>query len=522
MKKLICAVLPVLFGYMLAAQPCDSIEGMERVYGNDYEFSLLAGGKLWPRFNQVLLTPAMHEIFGYEFPMNSGKALLRNGGLLITAKSQAMHPVAATAASRADEFAGSDYYPGPLDENGNIVNDNCNRYDLLWRVKQDDIEEHKKYAQQYNVSSGGRIPVQLIPGGIRRWPAGNNPFAVDARGEPMLVDQLPWVDYDDDGKYDPQKGDYPEIKGSESVWTIYNSAHQPHKTTDGPPVSLEVMQQVYRYDHSGILGNTSFYHFKIENKGLALDSAYIGLQLLRVKPLLQNVRHDTTRKSLFFAPPTVVNSTYPVVAVTRLQGLKKYVYSGGAIVDSVSVQSSNLVNAGYQLSDSAIFERAARGKGKLTPGTCHNVKTLQFVTGPVTILPGKPINLVYAVSTGFCPSSTAPCPDNDCLVAGVDTIIHEFSGHWPTGRKSITDEHRDYMVFPNPAEDKIQIAINNQNRHFSGKATLWSTEGRLVKSVDITGNSPVVDVRHLPAGIYFLRLQSNEMHFPTRKIVIVK
>jgi hypothetical protein len=72
-------------------------------------------------------------------------------------------------------------------------------------------------------------------------------------------------------------------------------------------------------------------------------------------------------------------------------------------------------------------------------------------------------------------------------------------------------------VYPNPATEKITVTINNQNRNTS--AQLCNITGAVVKTIPALYSSPTeISISELPAGIYFLRLNSGKSVF-TKRIV---
>lgn len=120
---------------------------------------------------------------------------------------------------------------------------------------------------------------------IMAWPARNNPYFLDFNGFelPKNRDFAPFKDTDNDGIYNPQKGDFPIVEGIDDsqlpavfLWNIYNDF-------DGSSLSrlgVEVQQTAFVYDcpKDSILHNTMFISYKIINKNaFAIDSVFAGL-----------------------------------------------------------------------------------------------------------------------------------------------------------------------------------------------------------------------------------------------------
>ena len=150
-------------------------------------------------------------------------------------------------------FAGStygpwEYWPGPLDAVGNPPAD-CSVYDRMFRVSATDIADF--------LAGGTPTP------DMEDWP-----YDI---GAPVL---------DGDGvadNYNLSGGDVPEIKGDQMVWWVMNDAGNVKTGSFSKPIGLEIQVSAYGFDQSGPLGYTTFYDYKIINKGSGdLVNAYIG------------------------------------------------------------------------------------------------------------------------------------------------------------------------------------------------------------------------------------------------------
>ncbi|MFC2111445.1 T9SS type A sorting domain-containing protein, partial [Bacteroidota bacterium] len=73
-------------------------------------------------------------------------------------------------------------------------------------------------------------------------------------------------DNDNNGIYDPSFGDYPLIKGDQSIYYIYNDARNIHTETGGSKVNVEIHVMAYAFNCNGPLGNTIFVNYKIYNR----------------------------------------------------------------------------------------------------------------------------------------------------------------------------------------------------------------------------------------------------------------
>lgn len=188
----------------------------------------------------------------YEVPKGSGRhsnfasALwiggLDNGGQL-------------HGAAQTYRQGGVDFWPGPLDTiSGTIDTVTSLNYDKIWKVSYTDINT---FINAFNSGSVVVTPDMLT------WPAkgtGNNSRNL-----------APFVDYNLDGNYNPNDGDYPKIKGDQTLYFIFNDNLATHSTSY-TPMGIEVQGMAYAYGCPTVvsgkpeLNYTTFYDYKIINR----------------------------------------------------------------------------------------------------------------------------------------------------------------------------------------------------------------------------------------------------------------
>lgn len=156
---------------------------------------------------------------------------------------------------------GSDFWPGPLDTISAVTDtSHVMQYDKIWKVSYNDINT---FITQFNL---GNVPLSYTPTpDILSWPAagnGNN-----------TRNMAPFVDVNGNGIYDPMVGgDYPQIKGDETLYYIFNDNFTSHGETNGLPLGVEVHAMAYAYACSAALAGhnelayTTFYDYKIFNR----------------------------------------------------------------------------------------------------------------------------------------------------------------------------------------------------------------------------------------------------------------
>lgn len=190
--------------------------------------------------------------------------------------------------------SGNDYFPGPLDENGETTADICNQWDEQWQVYSTDIETRDANAAATGVdfSKGEELNESLIPSNLMNWPAKNNPY----NALPGNRNMAPFADVDGDGIYNPAKGDYPEIGtikkqlsdgtwnegnshtvADQMIWWVYNDKGNIHTETGGQAIGLEIHTLAFAFKTNDEINDMTFYKYTIYNKATSvLDSAYMG------------------------------------------------------------------------------------------------------------------------------------------------------------------------------------------------------------------------------------------------------
>ncbi|MEM7574157.1 MAG: T9SS type A sorting domain-containing protein [Bacteroidota bacterium] len=72
-------------------------------------------------------------------------------------------------------------------------------------------------------------------------------------------------------------------------------------------------------------------------------------------------------------------------------------------------------------------------------------------------------------------------------------------------------------VFPNPAEDVVDIRLDRNIQ----KVEVYDQQGRLLQTQSADGRQLTLDLGHLPAGVYHLRVIDREEGFYRQKLVLL-
>jgi len=187
----------------------------------------------------------------YEVPAGGGASTMFSQSLWIGGKDAENNLHMAAERYR---IPGADFYSGPVMDS----NAYCEALDMqwhkVWKLSSQDISNHQMHWQDE-----GYEPVE----NIAQWP-GNGDSSL---GQAKLL--APYHDFDKDGRYDPKKGDFPLIKGDQTIFVICNDDRGEHFDSEGLKMGLEVHTLYYAYDDDdSALSYTTFTDQYIINRSV--------------------------------------------------------------------------------------------------------------------------------------------------------------------------------------------------------------------------------------------------------------
>lgn len=147
---------------------------------------------------------------------------------------------------------GKDYYSGPVASSYDSAY--IYRYNHVWKVTAAEIEYHKQNYTKFSYTA---------PHGIAKWP-GNG---LVNNGEAQIL--APFIDLNFNGIYEPNLGEYPEIRGTEMLYTIFNTHRGPNAFSETTTNPIEIHQMVYGFDTVNVPETDKglFISWKIYNRG---------------------------------------------------------------------------------------------------------------------------------------------------------------------------------------------------------------------------------------------------------------
>lgn len=321
-------VLPILLLYFVL--PGTAQVAQQELGHNNLRARFYAdGGLFWDGKNSY-----------FEAPKGSGQHTISAAALWIGGLDAQRN---IRVAAQTYRETGSDFWPGPLDSTGNTDAATSAAYNKVWKVTKLEID---------SFLAGLSVPKSIID-----WPGNGN----SAKGYSAKL--APYVDVDNNGIYEPSKGDYPEIKGDAMLWWVFNDQLKPHTESGALPLGIEVQASAYTYNCADdpLLNNAVFVKYKIINRSKNIyDSVHAGLwadldignnfdDYVGSMPALNsffgynadNNDNDTTvvtlqKDTLFYKG---YDGNLPVQSITFLQGLKNI--SGASLPMSYFIYYNN-------------------------------------------------------------------------------------------------------------------------------------------------------------------------------------
>ena len=227
----------------------------------------------------------------YEVPKNSGIMALFTAALWLGGTD--VNEQLKLAALRYRN--GQDYWTGPLSEVfAETDYETCDAYDRHFITTQDMIREFTSWfelglADQENGTNtqAALHPNYEVPEIIKNWPAHGD---ISAGQDYYLA---PFYDYNEDGHYNWQDGDYPwhdinrtkectvdrtvSLYGDLNFWWVMNDKGNIHTETGADPIGMEIRSQAFSFASNDEVNNMTFYNYELINRGTqTLYNTYFG------------------------------------------------------------------------------------------------------------------------------------------------------------------------------------------------------------------------------------------------------
>lgn len=268
----------------LRSAACAPATALRHIEWNNVKALIETGGSLW----QDRATSQA----SYEVPKGGGVSSLYAGALWMGGISPDQQLKLAAITFRA---SGNDFWTGPLTNDGSAEIDaaTCQEYDKFFISTRADAQLHRSY---WEAQLAGTVETEfpdgyVTPGYFSEYPAHGN----TALNQDFYLG--PFMDFDGNGFYDPNAGDYPwydflaeidcserrredivPLYGDRNFYWIFNDKGNVHSESQGEPIGMEIRAQVFQFATNDEINNMTFHNYVLINQGTqTLGQTYFGV-----------------------------------------------------------------------------------------------------------------------------------------------------------------------------------------------------------------------------------------------------
>ena len=267
------------------AAACAPATALRDLEWNNIDALIETGGSLW----QDRANGRSH----YFAPKNGDVGVLFAGSLWLGGVSPDQQLKLAALLYR---YSGNDYWTGPLSNDGaaEVDANTCLEWDQFAVSLRSDAALHRQYhdcMQDPNCDMAALFPNgYTTPSYFNDYPAHGNVAA----GQDFYI--APFYDYDSNGSYEPENGDYPwydltrdidcrsrrredivPLYGDQTYYWVFNDKGNIHSETGGQPIGMEIRAQAFAFSTNDEVNNMTFYNYVLINQGSqTLQETYFG------------------------------------------------------------------------------------------------------------------------------------------------------------------------------------------------------------------------------------------------------
>jgi hypothetical protein len=468
---------------------------------------------------------------GYEVPKGSGLTTIFgaqfmfgaqdvNGSIYITSGGYPNNP--------------TDIFSGPISA---AYSDSAyiNRWkDKVWKICQGDIDQFRLWwlcnnGQLISGCDTLTAPNLEVFNVIYDWPAHGDVSV----GESYWL--APFYDFNSDGQYNPDDGDYPLIKGCCATYMIQNDAAGSHtysNTQDS--MGIEVHTMMYQYNTADEINDATFIDVTVYNRGLV--NYYLFKMGLLVDADLGNYGDDyfgcdSSQNVMYFYnadnydengyeinPPAlgIISLDQPMASFqkpglvngTSSERKQKYWNQfSGLKEDGTPYVHPNGFPTNYVFSGDPTIPTDWTAFGTNYPsGDCRGL----MMSPSFSLAPGQAVSNTYAIV--YERSGGNHRENASTLLNRIPFYKNAFQTNLEDqcqdaflGMAEPIFKENDFVLFPNPAT--TSFTISSVSASFLGeKAILKDLSGKIVMEFQINDLNQQVNVSRLKSGVYFLQI----------------
>ncbi len=527
MKKIFTLAIIALVGltYSLSAQT--TFTPQYRTLSNDsIEFSVSNLGPLWYNDNGGT----------YIYPKGSNLKPFANTSLFIGG-----YDAGGNLKLAVQDYQGTDYFPGPLDDAAMTDGTVMTRWNKIWKITLQEVND-------FISASANPISFNIYDAqwdAIREWPGYKNSFLDPAFQNDFLSsktaeDFAPFVDVDANGKYSPDGGDYPAIRGDEMCWWMMNDAGGPKTLSQTASLGFEIAVSAYIFKNHTIRDNQSFYEYRITNRssfdydsfivasyvdpdlGFHLDDymssdSVLGIGFVYNSDDLDGSGSngygaDIPMSGMYFAS---LEADQGIVDLAQITSVKNDASDFGRPSDAIEyyrimngqnrVGNSHLINCDPN-TNGAQTKYSYEIKQDSTMCVCQSpAGDYRFIMGsqPFSVIPG---DVITFEQVAVIRQQNMECSSLNPWQTVYDTITNALNEP-PLSIDQSLSQLPHVRIHPIPAQDYLSITSNELSLH-DAKIQVLTTLGQKIRlSIDnISNQEAKIDVRSLSPGMYILEI----------------
>lgn len=183
----------------------------------------------------------------------------------------------------------NDFWPGPLDSDGEVNSTTCEVFDQYFGISRPMVNEFVSWFNDKSSNPGYQIPAAIL-----NYPAKGNTVKKKQQTYAVLEELAPFFDKDGDGFYNPATGgDYPKydligdidcratrdprLFGDTTMWFVFNDKGNTHSETQGASIGMEIRGQAFAFATNDEINNMTFYNYTLVNKSsFTFTDTYFG------------------------------------------------------------------------------------------------------------------------------------------------------------------------------------------------------------------------------------------------------
>lgn len=475
----------------------------------------------------------------YEFPKGSGKHSIHATTLWIGGRDLSTNNL--NVAAHTYRTSGIDYWPGPLDEFNGSTSDSitASNWAQIWKINRSTIDSFLAITVH---------TISNTPKSILEWPGRNAIYSKTPSNGTLSVpdrEMAPYVDVNNDNVYNPLDGDYPQIKGEQMLWWVFNDNTAAHTSSLTNPLKIEIHASAYACNQLG-LKNTTFVNFRLLNwsssilndvivglwsdgdLGYSFDD-YIGFDSTRRMGVMYNgdgfdesiIGYGTsltqTGTVLLKQPTDIANTLAPVESFVSFGrsvnpqnvGANFYNYLNGLSADGYPYRKGCNLNDTNQAITKILFPDDPSIINGISEVQCNNApfyKATVMSSAPFQMSTGNmPLDFTFA----FINTDTGVDNSNfNELRRLADSAYQYVDGcNTPISPLSVPNmSNGNLKVYPNPAHNYFMIE-DGKNSH--KKIVLYSAYGQIMLQEESSDIKTKINTQDFANGIYYLRIESD-------------